>query len=217
MYALALVLLLLAIAGDEPASAPAILEPGGQFADEEAPPLTGWLGLTNERHPQLVPATIEYAREGPVEEWVDVRTDPPGLRYLFRNIPELKPGPVVEAEFSEVDKPELRDAVMPSTELYRIGERSWTLRVEVDDDSGRNMTVTLVSGEVSQVLFRLDGDGDEPHADVWWAGDLDHDGLLDFVGDFSWKYSYHPTTLYLSSRAKAGELVGAVAVHEGGC
>ena len=61
--------------------------------------------------------------------------------------------------------------------------------------------VVLSFGTRSQVLYSADGIADDPHYDVVWAGDLDADGKLDLVVNLHQKYSWHPYTLLLSSRA----------------
>jgi len=81
-------------------------------------------------------------------------------------------------------------------------------------EAGRSV-VTLADRRASQTLNVPEGqpfDCDAPHFSVQWAGDLDGDGRLDLVTTFSPKYSWYPRRLYLSSAARAGELVGLVAV-----
>jgi hypothetical protein len=64
------------------------------------------------------------------------------------------------------------------------------------------------------VHYSTDGFVDDPHFYVEWAGDLDRDGRLDLVVNFSRKYSIHPHRLLLSTKAKKGQLVGEAAVFE---
>jgi hypothetical protein len=73
------------------------------------------------------------------------------------------------------------------------------------------MRIRLSDGHRSQLLWSQKGEGDDPHWDVYWAGDLDRDGELDLLVAFSDKYSAYPYVLLLSSRAKAGEMVGEAA------
>jgi len=53
-------------------------------------------------------------------------------------------------------------------------------------------------------------------SDAWphlrWAGDVDRDGQLDLLIDMTDHYNVSAPTLFLSSQAKDGELVGAAAV-----
>jgi len=49
---------------------------------------------------------------------------------------------------------------------------------------------------------------DEGFPHVVWAGDLDRDGKLDLLLDLTWHYNVSAPTLYLSSRATAGEFAG---------
>jgi hypothetical protein len=52
---------------------------------------------------------------------------------------------------------------------------------------------------------------DDKMVTFYWAGDLDQDGLPDFLIDLSHKYSYTMPTLFLSSKAGTNELVKNVA------
>ncbi len=54
--------------------------------------------------------------------------------------------------------------------------------------------------------------GNDAYPHLRWAGDLDRDGRLDLLIDVSDHYNVSAPTLFLSSQAKAGELVGEAAV-----
>jgi hypothetical protein len=59
---------------------------------------------------------------------------------------------------------------------------------------------------------------DDKMVTFYWIGDLDQDGLPDFLVDLSHKYSYSMPTLFLSSKAENGELVKMIAqLSEFGC
>jgi len=59
---------------------------------------------------------------------------------------------------------------------------------------------------------------DDKMVTFYWAGDIDQDGLPDFLVDLSHKYSYSMPSLFLSSKAGNGELVKLVAqLSEFGC
>jgi hypothetical protein len=59
---------------------------------------------------------------------------------------------------------------------------------------------------------------DDKMVTFYWAGDIDQDGLPDFLIDLSHKYSYSMPSLFLSSKAGNGELVKMVAqLSEFGC
>jgi hypothetical protein len=59
---------------------------------------------------------------------------------------------------------------------------------------------------------------DDKMVTFYWAGDLDQDGLPDFLIDLSHKYSYTMPTLFLSSKAEKNQIVNKVAeFSEFGC
>ncbi len=53
-----------------------------------------------------------------------------------------------------------------------------------------------------------DSSFDEPKFSLLWAGDRDKDGKIDIEMEMSPKYSCSKKVLYLSSKAKKGQLVG---------
>lgn len=68
---------------------------------------------------------------------------------------------------------------------------------------------------ISQILFDtekpIEGGKytvDDPLFSLLWAGDKDNDGKIDIVMEMSPKYSYSKKITYLTSKAKAGQLVG---------
>ena len=64
---------------------------------------------------------------------------------------------------------------------------------------------------VRQELAQVDGINLDGYPTLIWAGDLDRDGRLDFYMDLTNHYNVRALTLFLSSAAKEGELVGLVA------
>lgn len=64
---------------------------------------------------------------------------------------------------------------------------------------------------VSQVLTAIPRMGDLGEPYLVWAGDIDRDGKIDLIYDLSDHYIKTHLALFLSSAAKAGELVGLVA------
>ena len=71
----------------------------------------------------------------------------------------------------------------------------------------------------TQVIASLPILRDLSGPELLWAGDLDRDGKLDLLYDLRSFYTRHELTLFLSSAAKEGELVGVVARWNarGGC
>jgi hypothetical protein len=54
---------------------------------------------------------------------------------------------------------------------------------------------------------------DDTFPSVMFAGDLDRDGLIDFIIDSSFHYNMFRPTVYLSSKAKSPQLLVPVAMH----
>lgn len=80
-----------------------------------------------------------------------------------------------------------------------------------DDDylpSGSKLVLSI--GEKEQVIETLNNVND-PGWTILWAGDLDNDGKLDLYLDLSDHYNVSDRVLFLSTKAKRGELVGKVA------
>lgn len=86
------------------------------------------------------------------------------------------------------------------------------------DVLGKGSTLELSDGTKRQVLYSLPEGGDEPDWSVLWAGDMDGDGRLDLYVNVTNHYNVTNHTLFLSSLAKPGELVGrAGVVTKTGC
>ena len=78
-----------------------------------------------------------------------------------------------------------------------------------------NYTLKLYAGShpvtTSQVLYTAERVYEEARPTIVWAGDIDRDGKVDVLLDISNDYVVTHLVLFLSSAAKAGELVGKVA------
>ncbi len=81
-----------------------------------------------------------------------------------------------------------------------------------------NYELRLRSGRRSQVVASFARIGSDKHPMIFWAGDLDGDGKLDFIMDTAAHYNVVEYTLFLSSAAEAGKLVKKVAsFRRAGC
>ncbi len=71
--------------------------------------------------------------------------------------------------------------------------------------------LTLTSGSSTQTLYSLNNNSNDPSWYLLWAGDADGDGRLDLYLSLSYHYNLDQRRLFLSSQAKAGNLVSQVA------
>src|SRR5690349_8313890 len=63
-------------------------------------------------------------------------------------------------------------------------------------------------GSISQALYTLPDEANDPHVALFWIGDVDGDGKPDLYIDASSNYNVLNKELWLSSLAKSGQLVG---------
>lgn len=174
-----------------------IFQPGPKYFREEAPRRTeGWLGLYCRQTCALRPAVLEYRTFEDEPDRLDAESKPRQALFLFRDVPGLAAGPVTAVQVAASE--------LPRNAAVRLGAE-YELRVNAAGD------VALHHGGVAQTVYRMPAFVDEPQVTLRFAGDLDRDGKLDLIMTNSWKYSYVPLQLYLSSAAAPGELVREVA------
>lgn len=138
---------------------------------------------------------------------------------LLRNLPRLEPGRVKTSDILD----RKFNAGKP-TGLYFEG-MMFELELKCDEaDYGKELAdcPMLLSGDGRQQELRSypvsrpgtvdQSIASEAFPQVFWAGDLDRDGRLDFILDLTDHYNVSAPTLLLSSPAKEGELVAPVAV-----
>lgn len=118
----------------------------------------------------------------------------------------------------------LREGAVPTARYSGEGDAGKPLQITLPDAQttyklgiecvGGRCPLTLSANGTSQRLFVFNEDadaGDFKGLRVIWAGDLDGDGKLDLLVDVSNHYNGGDTALYLSSKARNGELVGQAA------
>lgn len=91
-----------------------------------------------------------------------------------------------------------------------IGDSTYVFARKLSDDEKR-VAVTVRSGSVVQEVYACQTGGkaypfcgDEGFEEILWAGDLDGDNRLDFIAQFTPKYSMRHHYLFTSAGAAAG-------------
>jgi len=120
--------------------------------------------------------------------------------------------------------PNFKSQLLPG-ESMQIGEYTFTASGKlVKTEYGEtveNYKLILEGSKNNQLIKQMIADipfFDDKMVTFYWIGDLDQDGLPDFLVDLSHKYSYTMPSLFLSSKAGNEELVQLVAqLSEFGC
>jgi hypothetical protein len=157
----------------------------------------------------LVPATLDTRVPDPTGQPDSVlllATPPDALAYL--RLPGLAAG--------KVDTPDMRFRGVErdiSRKSVAIPFKGTPYRFELQAGSS-----WLTNGTLRQKVLAADPRVTGAEADMLtvrllWAGDLDHDGKLDFI-IANWFDDGGTMCVWLSSRAKAGELAGQAACME---
>lgn len=196
----------------------------GEFHGEEVSAETGeqWLGLhVSEKGSLLIDHTIsvENVHDALIDEGdrktgkkvsIDLPIDP---IFLVNSDWVLQSGPVktvFDGDGEPLQSITPRKLKVDASE-YEIkvigdeGEKCWP------DGLPKNAQLVLTRGSSSQVLYALQGCGNDPGWSLVWAGDLDKDGQLDLYVTVNQHYNVIERKLFLSSQADEGELVSEVA------
>jgi hypothetical protein len=112
------------------------------------------------------------------------------------------------------------DLAAPRSEItVTLGGRDYMIARTLARDKSR-LTVSLRSGDIEQELYACPAGGptypycgDEGFEEILWAGDLDGDGRLDLLAQFTEKYSKRAYFLYTSGGADPGGLVAPAAEY----
>jgi hypothetical protein len=176
---------------------------------------SGWSALWPDRlvatRVTFVPARHPIDDDGrPASVKTGVVVTVPGMTdearplMLIRGVaPRASLKPLIEAEVA------LYDFGKPVT----VGDAT----LEAISAGPRAGRIELRVGEAKQTLFECT-DCDQDAWGLRWAGDLDGDGKVDLLLTAGTHYSVTVTRLFLSSKAKKGELVREVAKYESsGC
>jgi hypothetical protein len=189
----------------------------GEFWSDEINSKSGetWLGLFNDGNNYFLKSTkINVQRDSEKGKTVTV----PGKNeplFLVKNATKLKRGKIETIVAPDTDGREINMQNGFSKDFNFRGE-TYSLRVESDtrNDEGsldNNSRLVLRKGEKTQVLATLKNGCDDCFWSLYWVGDLDQDGKLDFYLDLSNHYNAMAKMLFLSSEADKGKLVKRVA------
>lgn len=179
-----------------------------------------WFGLFNENGKNVLrPTRLKvkvYKSEGLDWKKVSVK-DKNNPLFLLKNKKNLKIGEVntlfrgrtwQEARKDDAEMTTMKEGF---NEKFNLSNTEYTLRVEkgVDNEQNQILVLLLETSTTSQIVYYIDyaGEGDYV-GDLFWVGDIDHDGKLDLYMDF-WNYEkgYYSSGLFLSSEAEKGNLV----------
>jgi hypothetical protein len=172
----------------------------------------------------LVPVRIQVRRE--VDPIVDVEGEETGKHVALPGFGEytllvrgksLHPGKIVFAtpDFLEL-KPRMQKAPITlggttSHIFYRCDKSTCAVVLETNGVTQDLVTIEVERGDAQEILLEMS------HM-VNVAGDFDHDGKLDLVMNAATHWNETRPTLFLSTGAKEGQLVGKTAeLVMGGC
>ena len=167
-------------------------------------PEKGWLALTDVA---LVPVNLHIVVTDPREpKMLTVESGVTDPILLVHGVKGLQTGSVTVATIDGPEDPRPGDRLS-----IDLGGHHYQVTFDADDRSGTHMRVRLSDESQSQLLWSAQEEYAGGHWWVIWAGDLDRDGKLDLLVDFSNQEDAYPDVLLLSSHAKPGQMVGEAA------
>lgn len=139
--------------------------------------------------------------------------------FLLKNAPTLKAGKAVtlfdSRKIPEDDQYEKTVMQNGFKKDFVLNGKTFTLKVvnknSTDEYISNGTKLVLTSGDVEQIVYPNSGERVGEFWYLYWAGDIDGDGKLDFYADVSDHYNSSMPTLFLSSEAEKGKLVKEVA------
>ena len=168
--------------------------------------------------------TVRAKREKPICGEVGFNVSAAGVAagtFLVRGIPVLRPGPV-RTVFSG------SRYVAPGTSLSSDDGSGWSLKAEgivspnLNAARGEMRTtryrLSIERGGVRATVFTMTAIANDGPPQIIWVGYLDGDDIPDVLADVPVHWPGHDYTLFLSSSATVGELIGkTAAVSTVGC
>lgn len=202
-----------------------LLETGEGFHGDQVNAKSGeiWLGLFLENNKFFLRSTKLTVRRVK-DEIVDGEGEKTGksiftshknpMVFLLKNAGFLREGEIKTVFYaSEID--DFTGLKNGSQKSFKFNGETYNLRVEnrtsSDEYLGKGSKLVLSRGGKEQVLNYLKDGCNDCYWHLFWVGDLDKDGKLDFYIDLSWHYNVMDRRLFLSSKAEKGKLVKNVA------
>lgn len=134
--------------------------------------------------------------------------------FLLKNAKMLREDEI-DTLFFATDIDETTELKNGTQKEFKFNDENYSLRVEnrfsADEFLGKGSKLILARGETTQILNYLKDGCNDCYWNLYWVGDLDKDGKLDFYLDLSWHYNVIDKRLFLSSQADKGKLVKNVA------
>ncbi len=198
-----------------------LLETGEGFHGDQVNAKSGemWLGLFKDKERyflrntklKISPAHDNIVDEENIKTGKSVFTDNNAQAvFLLKNAKTLRQGEVKTVFFAE-DIDESTELKNGSRKEFEFNGEKYILSVEnkiqSDEFLGKGSKLTLSSNGKEQILTYLKDGCNDCYWNLYWVGDLDQDGKLDFYFDLSWHYNAMDKKLFLSSQAENGKLV----------
>ena len=202
-----------------------LLETGEEFHGDQINAKSGetWLGLFKKNDKYVLQTTklkivnvhdtIVDEEDGKTGKSVFTNNKAQAV-LLLQNAKMLREGEVKTVFFAgETDEStELKNG---SEKSFEFNGEKYNLRVEnkisSDEFLGKGSKLTLSHNGTEQILNYLKDGCNDCYWNLYWVGDIDQDGKLDFYFDLSWHYNVTDKKLFLSSQAEKGKLVKYVA------
>jgi hypothetical protein len=195
----------------------------GDFHAEEVLYRSGekWLGLFKNGDTYTLASTKIRIESGPDRSYnTTVKTTrAEESLFLLRGASNLREG-LVTTIYDDSDNDFDSYFGEDPEKTYMFNGQKYILRVENAPDGylQKDSLLVLESAGQQQILRYLPDGCNDCGWSVEWVGDLDMDGKLDFYLDLNGHYNSYEPTLFLSSSAKKGKLLGIFAGFHGvGC
>ncbi|WP_295118056.1 hypothetical protein [uncultured Chitinophaga sp.] len=187
-----------------------------------------WIGLfIGETGYYTAPAHLKTTRvedvvldENGEKTGIQISSDNPDSAFLFITKNEFISGGPVSAV--HVGKAEDYGVAPGTSRKFELKGNTYTIYATADS-SGEGATLSYlnyklylnatINGNTTTQLLAASMHMDDQLMNVLFAGDIDGDGLMDFILETSYHYNVMAPTLYLSKPAEAGKLLKLMGVN----